>query len=190
MLGIKTGIWSIPMGFETMYNVYTNCAKNTIWSIPMGFETNILDLFWQIIKNLKYPYGIWNFCPLFRSLFLLNLKYPYGIWNEELSTQKQTEIEFEVSLWDLKLDAHCISKTYITIWSIPMGFETCSFDFFFQIFIIIWSIPMGFETCIKQSKGRCSPIWSIPMGFETYDWRRCRKDCYRIWSIPMGFETR
>ena len=61
--------------------------------------------FWsRTFVYLKYPYGIWNYS--FSGIVgrETNLKYPYGIWNQDISEKWRAGREFEVSLWDLKLN--------------------------------------------------------------------------------------
>ena len=98
----------------------------------------------------------------------LIMRYPYGIWN--LNT-----------IW--------IIFIITSLWDIPMGFETISWNRKKGNNRKLWDIPMGFETLISLCADRpFLGLWDIPMGFETFMLFLVCPEVV-LWDIPMGFET-
>ena len=113
---------------------------------PYGIWNSISSNGFSLPPYLKYPYGIWNTSSNLRPLITSYLKYPYGIWNIMTINVGWLGIEFEVSLWDLKLNSILAGQAVgpafeVSLWDLKLQ---CKFSD--NVRQCIWSIPMGFET--------------------------------------------
>ena len=82
-----------------------------------------------------------------RSSRTIRLKIPYGIWNADyVSKGNRKDIEFEDSLWDLKLryqkEFWAYSQFEDSLWDLKLLKEVSRVVDGYQV----WRFPMGFET--------------------------------------------
>ena len=154
----RSGVWKLPMGFET--KKFYICSKEKIW-----FESSLWDLKHLYISThsaweencLKAPYGIWNFMTLsILSSFGLVWKLPMGFETKSFVDCCCIFCVFESSLWDLKLWRWCWRRIVIACLKAPYG---------------IWNY-----TCYTQkTQGNAfeSSLWDLKhwsVNFNTLNW--------------------
>ena len=146
--GYARGLWDIPMGFETGWWVSPVWLSWQIMRHPYGIWNQRLHHRSRSRRQImRHPYGIWNLyvkLPPFTKQPIM--RHPYGIWNVWTARTSVAPLDYETSLWDLKLQvtAHYIHRLFIMrhpygIWN----FLNVSVS---MILKLLWDIPMGFET--------------------------------------------
>ena len=98
-------LWDIPMGFETCVAAWKDKKMLKLWDIPMGFETSSPESYACTSHRLwDIPMGFETFW--FSSTKKLDINYETSLWDLKLVlliSASLFAVHYETSLWDLKL---------------------------------------------------------------------------------------
>ena len=185
-----TTLWDIPMGFETLRSTARyqkgSYYETSLWDLKL----DIFNIVSKLAFIMRHPYGIWNHTKvLVEQNRELIMRHPYGIWNFFSKWVLLNPIDYETSLWDLKLLGSTLTGTR------PKNYETSLWDLKLPrgepnfILLRLWDIPMGFETTLRYQGWIPRCIMRHSYGIWNLDPGHWVSSLPRLWDIPMGFET-